>query len=57
MAIGRVYNIDSGLATGISIGTGGVPGTEYTILYGVTTATSELNVSAIRVATWSGASA
>ena len=55
MAIGRVYNVDVNVATGIQIGTGGVPGTEYVIMYGQTA--SEFNVSAIRVATYSGSSA
>ena len=41
--------------TGISIGTGGTAGTEYVLMYGVTT--GEFNVSAIRVATYSGSSA
>jgi hypothetical protein len=49
MAIGRVYNVDVNAVNGIGIGTGGVPGTEYVILYGGTS--SEYNVSAIRVAT------
>ena len=55
MAVGRVYNIDSGLTTGIAIGTGGTPGTEYVVFYGVTT--GEFNVSAVRVGTYSGSSA
>ena len=55
MAIARTYTVDSGQTTGISIGTGGVAGTEYVLMYGYTT--GEFNVSAIRVATYSGASA
>ena len=55
MAIGRVYNVDVNSVTGIAIGTGGVPGTEYVILVGGST--GEFNVSAIRVATISGSSA
>lgn len=55
MAIGRVYNVDSGQTTGISIGTGGVPGTEYVLMYGFSAV--EFNVSAVRVATYSGSSA
>jgi hypothetical protein len=58
MAIGRTYNVDINAATsgtGIAVGTGGVPGGEYALLYGVTT--GEYNISAVRVSTWSGASA
>ena len=55
MAIGRVYNVDTGQTTGISIGTGGVPGTEYVLLYGGSS--SEFNISAVRVSTYSGSSA
>ena len=57
MAIGRTYVVDVNATsnTGISIGTGGVAGTEYVLMYGVTT--GEFNVSAIRVATYSGSSA
>lgn len=57
MAIGRVYNVDSGLTTGIGIGTGGTPGTEYVLLVGGITGAVEFNVSAVRVATYSGSSA
>ena len=59
MAIGRVYNVDLGPAngTGIVIGSGGALGTEYVLMVGGTGAGVEFNVSAIRVATWSGASA
>jgi hypothetical protein len=55
MALARTYNVDSGVTTGISIGTGGVPGTEYVLMYGATS--GEFNISAVRVATYSGASA
>lgn len=55
MAIGRTYNVDTNLGSGIAIGTGGVPGVEYILMYGATS--GEFNISAVRVATWSGASA
>jgi hypothetical protein len=55
VAIGRVYVVDSGQTTGISIGTGGSAGTEYVLLYGGTS--GEYNVSSVRVATYSGSSA
>lgn len=55
MAIGRVYNVDTGQTTGISIGTGGVPGTEYVLMYGGTA--TEFNISAVRVSTYSASSA
>lgn len=55
MAIGRVYNVDSGQTTGISIGTGGTPGSEFVLMYGSTA--NEFNISAVRVATYSGSSA
>lgn len=55
MAIGRMYNVDVNSVTGIAIGTGGVPGTEYVLMYGATS--GEFNISAVRVATISGASA
>ena len=55
MAIGRTYTVDTGVTTGVGIGTGGTPGTEYVLLYGTTT--SEFNISAVRVATYSGSSA
>ena len=54
MAIGRVYNVDSGSTTGITIGST-TPGSEFPLIYGQTT--SEFNVSAIRVGTYSGSSA
>lgn len=55
MAIGRTYTVDTGQTTGISIGTGGVAGTEYVLMYGGTA--GEFNISAIRVGTYSGSSA
>ena len=55
MAIGRVYNVDSGQTTGIAIGTGGTAGSEFVLMYGATA--SEFNVSAVRVSTYSGSSA
>ena len=55
MAVARTYVVDTQQTTGISIGTGGVAGTEYVLLYGYTA--SEFNISAIRVATYSGSSA
>ena len=55
MAVARVYNLDTNSATGISIGTGGVSGTEYVLLYGGSA--GEFNISAIRVALYSLASA
>jgi hypothetical protein len=55
MALARVYNVDTGQTTGISIGTGGVGGTEYVLMYGGSS--GEFNISAIRVATYSGSSA
>ncbi len=55
MAIGRAYNVDIGLGTGLQIATGGTPGTEYVVVYGVTT--GEYNISAVRVGTYSGSSA
>lgn len=57
MAIGRTYNVDIGNqnGTGIVIGSGGALGTEYVLMVGGST--TEFNVSAIRVSTWSGSSA
>ena len=55
MAVARAYNVDSGQATGIAIGTGGVAGTEYVLMYGGSS--SDFNISAVRVATDSGSSA
>jgi hypothetical protein len=55
MATARTYVVDAQQSAGIAIGTGGAAGTEYVLMYGSTT--GEFNVSAIRVATYSGASA
>jgi hypothetical protein len=55
VAIGRVYNVDTGQTTGISIGTGATPGAEFVLMYGFSA--GEFNVSAVRVATYSGSSA
>ena len=55
MAIGRTYVVDTQQVTGISIGTGATTGSEFVLMYGATS--GEYNVSAIRVATYSGASA
>jgi hypothetical protein len=56
VALARVYNIDSGLAAGITIGST-TPGSEFTILTGVVAAGVECDISAIRVAAYSGSSA
>src|SRR5580704_3511897 len=57
MAVARVYTVDLGGSngTGIAIGTGGASGTEYVLLYGASA--EDFDVSAIRVATYSAASA
>ena len=55
MALARVYNVDVNLVNGVNVGTGGVPGTEYACLYGITA--GEFNVSAVRVNTVSGSGA
>lgn len=55
MAVARVYNVDLNLVNGAPVGTGGVPGTEYVLLYGSTA--QEYNVSAVRVNTVSGSGA
>jgi hypothetical protein len=55
MATARVYNVDSNSTTGITIGST-TPGTEFVLMYG-NSGGSECNVSAIRVGTYSGASA
>jgi hypothetical protein len=55
MSVARSYTVDSGQTTGISIGTGGTPGTEYVLMFGGTA--EDFNISAIRVATYSGSSA
>jgi hypothetical protein len=57
VALARMYNVDAQLATGIFIGSGGVLGTEYVLMYGQTSSTSEYNISAVRVATYSAATA
>jgi|GEM_PF-6905501 len=54
MALARTYNVDANSTTGITIGST-TPGSEYPILWGQTT--SEFNISAIRVGTYSGSSA
>ena len=56
MTLARVYNIDSGAVTGIVIGST-TPGSEFPLMYGQIGATSEFNISAIRVGTYSGSSA
>jgi len=48
VAVARTYNVDTNSATGITIGST-TPGTEFPILYGQIAATSEFNVSAVRV--------
>lgn len=55
MALARVYNLDTNQTNGISIGTGGTAGSEFVLLYGGTS--TEFNISAVRVATYSGSSA
>ena len=55
MAVGRTYSVDTQQVTGISIGTGATTGSEFVLMYGASA--GEFNVSAIRVATYSGASA
>ena len=54
MAVARTYNVDTNSATGITIGST-TPGTEFPILWANTT--SEYNISAVRVGTYSGSSA
>ena len=54
MAVARVYNVDSGSVTGITIGST-TPGSEFPLIWGNTT--SEYNISAVRVGTYSGSSA
>jgi hypothetical protein len=54
MAVSRTYNVDSNSATGITIWST-TPGTEFILMVGETS--GEFNVSAIRVGTYSGASA
>lgn len=55
MATSRVYAVDTNLANGISLGTGGTSGTEYVLMYGATS--GEFNISAIRVNLYSLSSA
>lgn len=55
MAVARVYTVDSNSATGISLGTGGVSGTEYVLMFGASS--GEFNISSIRVAMYSLSSA
>lgn len=55
MAVARVYTVDTNIATGISLGTGGVSGTEYVLMFGATS--GEFNISSIRIALYSLASA
>ena len=57
MALARVYAVDSNSATGISLGTGGVSGTEYVLMYGAIGANLEFNISAVRIALYSLSSA
>ena len=52
-----MYNVDTGLSTGIAIGSGGVTGTEWVLMVGGVANSAEFNVSAIRVSTYSGSSA
>jgi hypothetical protein len=49
--------VDSNSPTGISLGTGGVSGTEYVLMYGAIGANLEFNISAIRIALYSLSSA
>jgi hypothetical protein len=53
VAVARVYNVDSNLSTGISLGTGGITATEQVLMYGVAPAGVEFNISAVRVALYS----
>ena len=53
MALARVYNVDTNLGTGISLGTGGTSGTEYVLMYGSAGAGVEFNISAIRIGLYS----
>ncbi len=56
MTLARVYNVDSNSTTGITIGST-TPGSEFPILWGSVPTTGEFNISAVRVATYSGSSA
>ena len=51
----RTYVVDTQQVTGISIGTGATTGSEFVLMYGGSA--GEFNISAVRVATYSGASA
>ena len=57
-----MYIVDPGAqgpssSPGLAIGSGGVVGTEWVLMYGAAPAGVEYNVSAVRVSTYSGASA
>ena len=56
MAVAKVFNVDTQSATGIPIGST-TPGSEFVLMYGAVNAGTEFNISAIRVGTYSGASA
>jgi hypothetical protein len=60
VALARVYNVDINQGTasvaGVSIGTGGLIGSECVLMYGQCAAGVEANISAIRIALNSGAS-
>lgn len=56
MAVARTYNVDTNSAAGVTIGST-TPGTEFPLMWGNIGATGEFNISAIRVGTYSGASA
>jgi hypothetical protein len=55
MAVARVYNVDTNVLTGISIGTGGATGVEQVLMFG--SSAGEFNVSSVRVAMYSLSSA
>jgi len=55
MAVARTYTVDTQQTAGVAIGTGGVAGTEYVLMFGYTS--GEFNISAVRVGTYSGSSA
>ena len=56
MAIAKTFNVDMNSATGVPIGST-TPGTEFVLMYGAVNAGTELNISAVRVGTYSGSSA
>ena len=56
MALARVYNVDLNSATGITIGSTTF-GTEWVAMYGQVATGYEYNISAVRVGTYSAASA